>query len=100
MKILSHITLDNGVNMTFEVKNNMLWIKMDEPTDKEMMVTIYEVLSNNTGQKTEGKETTYHHSELDKKHLFYGTYIFTFSNDKYIHLTVVFMFNKLIFEVY
>ena len=41
MEILSCITLENGVDMTFTVKKNMLWFEMDEPTDKEMMVTIY-----------------------------------------------------------
>ena len=53
MNILSCITLENGVNMTFEIIKNKLWFEMDEPTDKEMMVTIYEVLSNNTGQRDE-----------------------------------------------
>uniref|UniRef100_A0A6C0HTT4 Uncharacterized protein n=1 Tax=viral metagenome TaxID=1070528 RepID=A0A6C0HTT4_9ZZZZ len=126
MEILSCITLENGVDMTFTVKKNMLWFEMDEPTDKEMMVTIYgcgirSVVEDNhayseglrrspeeyevpsdtytiIGQKTEGKETTYHHSELDKKRLSPGTYIFTFSNDQYIKLTVVFNHNKLSFE--
>ena len=102
MKILSCITLENGVNMTFEIIKNKLWFEMDEPTDKEMIVTIYEVPSDTytiIGQKTEGKETTYHQSALGQKHMLLpGTYIFTFSNDQYIKLTVVFNHNKLSFE--
>ena len=46
MKILSLITLDNGVNMTFEIKENRLWFEMDEPKDKEMMINVYEVPSD------------------------------------------------------
>jgi len=126
MKILSCITLENGVNMTFEIIKNKLWFEMDEPKDKEMMVTIYEVPSDTYtiigqgaftppttnlvgdlrspekfGQKTEGKETTYHQSALGQKHMLLpGTYIFSFSNDKYIHLSVVLKYNKFSFEVY
>jgi hypothetical protein len=125
MEILSCITLENGVDMTFTVKKNMLWFEMDEPTDKEMMVTIYgcgtrsvvednhayseglrrspeeyEVPNDTYEDGFLGKETIYHHSEIDKKRLSPGTYIFTFSNDKYIHLSVTFLYNKLSFEVY
>ena len=98
MKILSLITLGNGVKLTFEVKNNMLFFEMDEPTDKDMMVTIYEVSSDPYEDGLLGQETVYHHSELYHKQLLPGTYIFTFSNDQYIKLTLVFNHNKLSFE--
>ena len=99
MDILSCITLENGVDMTFTVKNNTLWFEMDEPKDKEMMVTIYEVLCDTHKDGLLGQENVYHHSELDKKYLTPGTYIFRFSNDQYNKLTVIFNHNKLSFEV-
>jgi hypothetical protein len=163
MKILSLITLGNGVKMTFEVKRtddsanvmssvrkytttspifipephkeNRLWFEMDEPADKEMMVTVYEVpkdapifidtgkgaftppTTNSVGDLrspvgTEGsnlehlrcseeefgngKEYTFHQSGLRYPHmLLHGTYIFTFSNDQYTQLSVVFENNNL-----
>ena len=94
MKILSLITLENGVKMTFEVKQNhskeyRLWFDMDEPTDKDMLLTIYEVPNDNI---TIGKckETTFHQSSLRCQHMLLpGSYIFTFSNDQYTQLSVV-----------
>lgn len=92
MKIISLITLENGLNMTFEIKENRLWFEMDEPLDKDMMVSIYEVPS--------GKETIFHQSALGQKHMLLpGTYIFTFNTDQYTHFTVVFNNNKMSFEV-
>ena len=97
MKILSLITLDNGVNMTFEIKENRLWFEMDEPKDKEMLINVYEVPSDTC---VTGKETAFHQSALGVKHMLLpGTYIFTFSNDKYTHFNVVFNYNKVSFEV-
>ena len=98
MKILSLITLENSVKMTFEIKENKLWFEMDEPSDKEMMVTVYKVplhASVNIQDK-KGDETTFHQSALGEKHMLLpGTYIFTFSNDQYTQLSVVFENNKL-----
>jgi hypothetical protein len=129
MEILSLITLKNGVDMTFEIKESILSFEMDQPTDKDMMVTIHAV-PNSSGlcsnkvayrvsseeatrsvcplpydtdaiiQKTEGLQCTFHHSALNKKLLRPGTYIFTFSNDPSVHFSVVFINNKLSFEVY
>ena len=79
-----------------EVKDR-LWVEMDEPTDKDMMVTVYEVPRDDPiGQ---GKETTFHQSALRRQHMLLpGSYIFTFSNDQYTQLSVVFHHNKLSFE--
>jgi len=102
MEILSLITLKNGVDMTFEIKESILSFEMDQPTDKDMMVTIHAVPYDTDAiiQKTEGLQWTFHHSTLNKKLLRPGTYIFTFSNDPSVHLSVVFINNKLSFEVY
>jgi hypothetical protein len=93
----------NGVDITFEIKENRLWFEMDEPEDKDMIITIYEVPSDThtiIGQGAEGKKTIFHQSALGPKHMLLpGTYIFTFSNDKHMHLSVVFIYNKLSFEV-
>ena len=98
MLIQSLITLENGVHMTFEVKHNRLWYEMDEPNDKDMMVTIYNASA--LIQMFDDKETTFHQSALRQKRvLLPGTYIFTFSNDQYTKLTVEFINNKLSCEV-
>ena len=101
MEILSLITLKNGVDMTFEMKENIVSFEMDQPTDKDMTVTVHAVPYDADAiiQKTEGIQRTFHHSALDKHTLRPGTYIFTFSNDPSIHLSVVFINNKLSFEV-
>lgn len=164
MKILSLITLGNGVKLTFEIKQNnfnlysgqwafaqpslqqlnqkstscsddfgqrigearegllttnlvgelymkdnqdiievkdRLWFEMDEPTDKEMRVTVYEVPKDSPIfiDTSKGKETTFHQSSLRGQHMLLpGTYIFTFSNDQYTQLSVVLNHNKLSFE--
>ena len=103
MEILSLITLKNGVNMTFEMKESILSFEMDQPTDKDMTVTVHAVPYDKNAliQKTEGIQRTFHHSTLEKKYMLRpGTYIFTFSNDPSVHLSVVFINNKLSFEVY
>ena len=97
MEIQSFVFLENGVNMTFEIKQNKLWFEMDEPEDKEMMISIYEIPSDTY---VIGKETIFHQSALGVKHMLLpGTYIFTFNTDKYTHLTVIFNNNKMSFEV-
>ena len=142
MKILSLITLGNGVKLTFEVKQNnfnhnsgqraftpsttksiddlrspnelymkdnqdiievkdRLWFEMDEPADKDMRVTVYEVPKDAPIfiDTSKGKEYTFHQSGLRYPHMLLpGTYIFTFSNDQYTQLSVVFHHNKLSFE--
>ena len=65
MQIQSLITLENGVHMTFEVKHNRLWYEMDEPNDKDMMVTIYNASA--LIQMFDDKETTFHQSALGQK---------------------------------
>jgi hypothetical protein len=102
MEILSLITLKNGVDMTFEIKEGILSFEMDQPIDKDMMVTIHAVPYDTDAiiQKIEGLQKTFHHSTLGKKLLRPGTYLFTFSNDPSVHLSVVFINNKLSFEVY
>ena len=144
MKILSLITLGNGVKLTFEVKQNnfnhnsgqraftpsttksiddlrspnelymkdnqdiievkdRLWFEMDEPADKDMRVTVYEVPKDAPIfiDTSKGKEYTFHQSGLRYPHMLLpGTYIFTFSNDQYTQLTVVFNHNKLSCEEY
>ena len=97
MKILSLITLDNGIKMTFEIKQNRLCFEMEEPKDTDKIVNVYEVPSDTC---VTGKETTFHQSALGVKHMLRpGTYVFTFSNDQYTHFTVIFNNNKMSFEV-
>ena len=103
MVILSLITLENGVNMTFEMKDGILSFEMDQPEDKDMIITIHAIPYDKNAliQKTEGIQSTFHQSTLEKKYMLRpGTYRFTFSNDPSIHLSVVFINNKLSFEVY
>jgi len=106
MKIISLITLGNGVKMTFEVKQNdskenRLWFEMEEPGDKDMMVTVYEGPRDASVENCKGKEYTYHQSGLRYPHMLLpGTYIITFSNDQYTQLSVVFDHNKLSLEEY
>ena len=108
MKILSLITLGNGVKMSFEVKQNdstenRLWFEMEEPADKDMMVTVYEGPRDAPIciDTSKGKEYTYHQSGLRYPHMLLpGTYIITFSNDQYTQLSVVFDHNKLLLEEY
>ena len=79
-------------------KKNRLWFEMDEPADKEMMVTVYEVPKDAPIfiDTSKGKEYTFHQSGLRYPHMLLpGTYIFTFSNDQYTQLSVVFENNKL-----
>jgi len=97
MDILSLISLENGVKMIFEIKQKKLWFEMDEPWDKDMIVNVYEVPSDTC---VTGKETAFHQSALGVKHMLRpGTYVFTFSNDQYTHFTVIFINNKMSFEV-
>jgi pyruvate/oxaloacetate carboxyltransferase len=103
MDILSLVTLKNGVDMTFEMKDGILSFKMDQPEDKDMMVTIHAIPYDTDAiiHKTEGIQSTFHQSTLEKKYMLRpGTYRFTFSNDPSVHLSVVFINNKLSFEVY
>ena len=127
MKILSLITLGNGVKMSFEIKQknftplnilngvplpqeigwnhlckeNRLWFEMEEPADKDMMVTVYEGPKDASVENCKGKEYTYHQSGLRHPHMLLpGTYIITFSNDQYTQLSVVFDHNKLLLEEY
>jgi len=144
MKILSLITLGNGVKMSFEIKQNnftplnilngmpsdvpldvsratllrsncdpetadhlckenRLWFEMEEPADKDMMVTVYEVPKDAPIfiDTSKGKEYTFHQSGLRYPHMLLpGTYIITFSNDQYTQLSVVFDHNKLSLEEY
>jgi hypothetical protein len=130
MKILSLITLGNGVKMSFEIKQknftplnilnsvpldvaklpqdwnhrckeNRLWFEMEEPADKDMMVTVYEGPKDASVENGKGKEYTYHQSGLRYPHMLLpGTYIITFSNDQYTQLYVVFDHNKLSLEEY
>jgi hypothetical protein len=83
-----------------EVKDR-LWFEMDEPADKDMRVTVYEVPKDAPIfiDTSKGKEYTFHQSGLRYPHMLLpGTYIFTFSNDQYTQLSVVFHHNKLSFE--
>ena len=132
MKILSLITLGNGVKMSFEIKQknftplnilngvpldvaklpqdldhlckeNRLWFEMDEPADKDMRVTVYEVPKDAPMfiDTSKGKEYTFHQSGLRYPHMLLpGSYIITFSNDQYTQLSVVFDHNKLLLEEY
>jgi len=79
-------------------KENRLWFEMDEPADKEMRVTVYEVPKDAPIfiDTSKGKQNTFHQSGLRYPHMLLpGTYIFTFSNDQYTQLSVVFENNKL-----
>lgn len=97
MEILSLITFDNGIHMTFQIAQKHLWFEMNEPEDKNMTIDVYQVPDDNC---IHGKKTTYHQQSLEVKHMLLpGTYIFTFNTHKKKQLTVVFKDNKLSFEV-
>jgi hypothetical protein len=76
---------------------------MEEPANKDMMVTVYEVPKDAPIfiDTSKGKEYTFHQSGLRYPHMLLpGTYIITFSNDQYTQLSVVFDHNKLSLEEY
>ena len=82
-------------------KENRLWFEMEEPADKDMMVTVYEWPKDASVENGKGKEYTYHQSGLRYPHMLLpGAYIITFSNDQYTQLSVVFDHNKLSLEEY
>jgi hypothetical protein len=82
-------------------KENRLWFEMEEPADKDMMVTVYEVHKDSSVENGKCKEYTFHQSGLRYPHMLLpGAYIITFSNDQYTQLYVVFDHNKLSLEEY
>lgn len=107
MDSITNITLQNSliledaIYISFEIKNNKLYVEMDDPGDENFTTTLLKAVTKNKDNvfRYNGKEEVLYHSSFNPLILDYGIYIFVIKLSKKYLVNVNCDTNKLSIEI-